>query len=163
MRKTLTHVGAAGEARMVDITGKGATDRIAVAAGKVKVSRALLGLLRENALAKGDALSAARIAGVMAAKRASELIPLCHPLPLSFVGIELDLEDEPPAVAIRATVRTRHSTGVEMEALTAVAVAALTIYDMGKSADKAMTIDEIQLLEKSGGRSGRWKRNRREP
>jgi cyclic pyranopterin phosphate synthase len=161
MKKTLTHVGAAGEARMVDITGKGATDRVAVAAGKVRVSRSLLGLLRQNALAKGDALSAARIAGVMAAKRASELIPLCHPLPLSFVGIEMSLEDEPPAVSIRATVRTRHSTGVEMEALTAVAVAALTIYDMGKSADKAMTIDEIHLLEKCGGRSGKWKRNRK--
>jgi cyclic pyranopterin phosphate synthase len=163
MKMRLTHVGMTGEARMVDITDKSATERVAVAAGRVRVSRALLALLRGNALAKGDALAAARIAGVMAAKRASELIPLCHPLPLAFVGIELDLEDEPPSVAIRATVRTHYSTGVEMEALTAVAVAALTIYDMGKSVDRAMTIDEIQLLEKSGGRSGKWKRNTRKP
>jgi cyclic pyranopterin phosphate synthase len=157
--KKLTHVDDLGEARMVDISAKNQTKREAMAAGRVGISLELLGMLRDNRLAKGDALATARIAGIMAAKRTSELVPLCHPLPLSFVGIDLKLKSKPPSVEIVATVRTNYKTGVEMEALTAVSVAALTIYDMGKSVDRGMTIDSIRLLEKSGGKSGRWKRS----
>ncbi len=143
---------------MVDISAKKITERYAVARGRVLISLELLGFLKNNALVKGDALSVARIAGISAAKRTAELIPLCHPLPLSFVGVELKLADNPPSVEIEATVRTSYKTGAEMEALTAVSVAALTIYDMGKSVDKGMTIEKIELLEKSGGKSGKWRK-----
>ncbi len=157
-KKIPTHFNRGGEARMVDISAKKITERYAVARGRVLISLELLGFLKNNALVKGDALSVARIAGISAAKRTAELIPLCHPLPLSFVGVELKLADNPPSVEIEATVRTSYKTGAEMEALTAVSVAALTIYDMGKSVDKGMTIEKIELLEKSGGKSGKWRK-----
>ncbi len=157
-KKSLTHVNRGGEARMVDISAKKITERCAVARGRILISPDLLGCLKKNTLGKGDALSVARIAGISAAKKTAELIPLCHPLPLSFAGVELKLADKPPSVEILATVRTSYKTGAEMEALTAVSVAALTIYDMGKSIDKGMIIDKIELLEKSGGRSGKWRK-----
>jgi cyclic pyranopterin phosphate synthase len=160
-KKSLSHLNSAGEARMVDISGKSFTDRRAVARGRVLVSSDLLRCLKENSLTKGDALSAARIAGIMAAKKTAELIPLCHPLPLSIAGVELTLTDNPPSVEIMATVRTNYKTGVEMEALTAVTVAALTIYDMGKSIDKGMVIEKIELIEKTGGKSGIWRRDKK--
>ena len=155
-KKTLTHVNRSGEARMVDISAKKITERRAVARGRVLISRDLHDCLKKNTLSKGDALSVARIAGISAAKKTAELIPLCHPLPLTFAGVELKLVDEPPSVEIEAVVRTSYKTGAEMEALTAVSVAALTIYDMGKAVDEGMIIDKIELAEKSGGRSGKW-------
>lgn len=160
--KKLTHVDDKGAARMVDIGGKSDTDRYAIATGRVLISRELLERLQDNTLEKGDALAAARIAGIQAAKKTSDIIPLCHPLPLTFVAVECELKDDPPSVAIRAEVRTHYRTGVEMEALTAVAAAALTIYDMGKTVDKNMTIESIRLEEKAGGRSGHWVREKGE-
>ncbi len=157
-KKKLTHVGKEGKVRMVDISGKSATERHAVATGRVLVSEELFGQLQENTLGKGDALGAARVAGIMAAKKTSEIIPLCHALPLAFVGVSLELNDNPPSVEIRAEARTSYKTGVEMEALTAVSAAALTVYDMGKAVDRGMTIDSIRLVEKSGGKSGCWRR-----
>lgn len=156
--KKLSHVNKDGKAKMVDVSQKSDTKRYAIARGRVLVSDDLLIQLKENSLKKGDALAVARIAGIMAAKRTDDLIPLCHPLPLTHVSVELKLSDDPPAVEIAAEARTTYKTGVEMEALTAVATAALTIYDMGKAVDKGMTIESIQLVEKSGGKSGRWKR-----
>ena len=132
--------------------------RTATASGFVRLSPATLEAIRTQQTPKGNALEVARIAGILAAKRTAELIPLCHPLPLSFVGVDLKLADDPPSVEIEATVRTSYKTGAEMEALTAVSVAALTIYDMGKSVDKGMTIEKIELLEKSGGKSGKWRK-----
>ncbi len=158
IKKQMTHVDSRGRARMVDISGKRNTARTAVAEGRVLVSAELLRRLRENSMAKGDALAVARLAGIQAAKRTAELIPLCHPLPLSVVEVDLLLEDKPPAVAITARVCTTYKTGVEMEALTAVSVAALTIYDMGKAIDRGIIIQGIQLLEKRGGKSGIYKR-----
>jgi cyclic pyranopterin phosphate synthase len=160
-KKKLSHLSKKGEALMVDISGKSITERKAVARGRVLVSAGLLQRLKDNSLSKGDALSAARIAGIIAAKKTAELIPLCHPLPLSFAGVELKLVEDPPSVEITAMVRTSYRTGVEMEALTAVSVAALTIYDMGKSIDKGMVIESIELIEKTGGGSGAWRRNRK--
>jgi cyclic pyranopterin phosphate synthase len=157
-KRNLSHINSGGEARMIDISDKRITARKAVVKGRILVSKELLQCLKDNSLAKGDALSAARIAGIMAAKKTSELIPLCHPIPLSFAGVELKLVDDPPSVEIIATVRSSYKTGVEMEALTAVSVAALTIYDMGKSIDKSMVIEKIELVEKTGGRSGSWPR-----
>jgi len=159
MKEKLSHTDKLGRARMVDISGKGPTSREAIAEGRVLVSKELLRCLKDNALEKGDALSAARLAGIMAAKKTAEIIPLCHPLPLSFVGIDLKPVDDPPAIKIRSTVRTDYKTGVEMEALVAVSVAALTIYDMGKSVDKGAIIDGIRLIKKRGGKSGSWKAN----
>ena len=159
-KKGLTHIDNRGQAKMVDISAKASTERNAAAWGRVRVSKKLLKLLGDNSLAKGDALATARIAGIQAAKRVGELIPLCHTLPLSFAGVEFKLLDNPSAVEITATVRANYKTGVEMEALTAVSMAALTIYDMCKSVDKGITIEQIQLLEKSGGRSGKWKRKK---
>lgn len=158
-KKKLTHVGKEGKLRMVDISGKSATERHAVAAGRVLVSQELLQQLQENTLGKGDALAAARVAGILAAKKTAEIIPLCHTLPLAFIGVSLELNDDPPSVEIRAEARTSYKTGVEMEALVAAAAAALTIYDMGKAVDKGMIIDSIRLVEKSGGKSGRWRRD----
>ena len=139
---------------MVDVSGKAETVREATAKGRVKMQAASLALITENKSPKGDVLAVARIAGIMAAKRTAELIPLCHPLPIASVVVELVLNAADPAVEIAATVRTTGRTGVEMEALTAVSVAALTIYDMVKAADRGMRIEDIRLVAKSGGKSG---------
>lgn len=157
-RKKLTHVNKDGKARMVNIGGKPETSRHAAAQARVLISRQLLSRLRDNTLVKGDALMTARIAGIMAAKKTSDIIPLCHTIPLTDIEINLDLIDKPPSIEIRAEARSHYKTGVEMEALTAVSVAALTIYDMGKSIDRGMIIESIRLLEKSGGSSGDWSR-----
>lgn len=154
----LTHLDEAGAARMVDITGKDVTDRAATARGRVLVSPAVVALLRGEGVPKGDALGVARLAGIMGAKRTPDLIPLCHPLPLS--GVELDLVPDGDRVEITARVRTKGVTGVEMEALTAATIAALTVYDMIKAVDHLATIGEVQVLTKSGGRSGDWTRER---
>jgi cyclic pyranopterin phosphate synthase len=155
-RKQLTHVDARGRVAMVDVGDKPVTAREAVARGGIAMSAEALRLIRRGEVKKGDPLQAARIAGIMAAKRTSELIPLCHPLPLSKVAVELTPTRS--GYAIEARVRTTAQTGVEMEALTAVAVAALTIYDMVKAVDKEMVISDICLVEKTGGRSGRYRR-----
>lgn len=155
-RTALTHVGADGRARMVDVGGKAVTERTAVARGTVAMSAEARRAIRAGAVKKGDPLQAARLAGILAAKRTSELIPLCHPLLLTHVDVEL--QPTRTGYAIEARVRTSGQTGVEMEALTAVAVAGLTIYDMLKAVDKGMTIGEIQLVEKRGGKSGTWRR-----
>lgn len=157
-KKNLSHVDEKGSARMVDIGGKADTDRKAVAEARVFLSPELLARIRENNVAKGDVLATARIAAIQAAKRTAELIPLCHTLPLSHVKLEFELNDDPPSVIIRAETHAHYKTGVEMEALTAASVAALTIYDMGKAVDRGMEIGSVRLLEKSGGRSGEWKR-----
>jgi len=154
----LTHLDDQGQARMVDVGAKDETEREAVAAGRVRMRRETLALVQTGNLPKGDVLGAARVAGIMAAKRTSELIPLCHPLLLNHVGIEFAYDEENPAVVITATVRCRGRTGVEMEALTAASVAALTIYDMAKAVERGMVIEGIRLLEKRGGKSGEWKR-----
>lgn len=156
----LTHLNKAGEARMVDIEKKIITSRTAIATGRIIVSPKLFNLLHENGLKKGDAFSAARIAGILAAKKTDQLIPLCHSVPLSKVSIDLKYENNPPSVKITATAKTSYKTGVEMEALAAVSVAALTIYDMGKSIDKEMVIGQIRLESKTGGKSGVWARGR---
>jgi cyclic pyranopterin phosphate synthase len=155
----LSHVTAGGEAQMVDVGGKNETERVARARGRVRVSGRTLELLRDNALAKGDALAVARIAGIQAAKETSRLVPLCHPLPLTHVEVGISLDYGSSAVEISAVCRTVGRTGVEMEALMAVSVAALTLYDMAKSVDKSMIIDAIRLVEKSGGRSGHLARD----
>jgi cyclic pyranopterin monophosphate synthase len=151
---TLTHVDASGAARMVDISAKPATRREAVTEGFITIAPATLAKIAANQLAKGDVIATARIAGIMAAKRTAELIPLCHPLPIDAVTLELAIE----ATGIRVTssVVTTFGTGVEMEALTATSVALLTVYDMAKASDRAMMISDIRLLRKSGGRSGDW-------
>lgn len=153
--RTLTHADAEGRVRMVDVTSKPVTDRTAVARGFVTVSAAARRLVRAGAVKKGDPLQAARIAGIMAAKGTASLIPLCHPLPLS--GVQVSVELARGGIAIEATVRTTGQTGVEMEALTAVAVAGLTVYDMLKAVDKGMVIEQVRLVEKRGGQSGTFK------
>jgi cyclic pyranopterin phosphate synthase len=153
----LTHFDEEGRARMVDVGDKPVTTRTAVASGFVRMSEATVEALREQRAPKGDPFEVARLAGVMAAKRTSELIPLCHPLPLSFVDVRLELRAD--GVAILATARTDGKTGVEMEALTAASIAALTIYDMCKAIDKQMVISDIRLESKSGGRSGDYHRS----
>jgi cyclic pyranopterin phosphate synthase len=153
----LSHVNAQGEAHMVDVTAKAITVREAEARGQVLMRPATLALIQENRAAKGDVLGVARIAGVMAAKRTSDLIPLCHGIPLSAVDVTFDFDEAGAAVEIVATARTEGKTGVEMEALTAVSVAALTIYDMCKAVDRSMAIDRIRLTYKSGGRSGEYR------
>jgi cyclic pyranopterin phosphate synthase len=150
----LTHIDSTGRARMVDVGDKPVTERMAVAKGEVHMKRATFELIRDGALKKGDVLTVAQIAGITAAKRTSDLIPLCHPLPLSKVDVDLALDESLPGVVITATVKTSGKTGVEMEALTAVSVAALTVYDMAKAAEKTMRIQNIRLVEKRGGRSG---------
>jgi cyclic pyranopterin phosphate synthase len=152
--KKLSHIDPQGRARMVDVGYKPDTDRIAIARGEVWMQPETLALIREGALKKGDLITTAELAGVMAAKKTADLIPLCHPLPLTQVTVELDLEEGIPGVIITARARTRGKTGVEMEALTAVSVAALTVYDMAKAVDKGMQIRNIRLLEKRGGQSG---------
>ena len=156
----LTHLDEQGRATMVDVGEKAVTTRTAVAAGEVRMAPATLAAIREGAAPKGDVLAAARIAGVMAAKRTPELIPLCHTLLLTKVALEFEIDSATSRVLITATVRCNGQTGVEMEALTAVSVAALTIYDMAKALDKAMVIGDIRLLEKQGGKSGNWQRDR---
>jgi cyclic pyranopterin phosphate synthase len=153
----LTHIGADGEARMVDVSGKDATTRVATAEGRVVMSKATLDLVLSGNAKKGDVLGAARIAGIMAAKKTSELIPLCHPLLLSKVEVEITPDETLPGLVVRATVKLNGQTGVEMEALTAVSVACLTIYDMVKAAEKSMRIEGIRLVEKSGGKSGDYR------
>jgi len=150
----LTHLDAQGRARMVDVGDKAPSQRKAVARGEIRMAAQTLRLIEESGLPKGDVLSAARLAGIMAAKRTYELIPLCHPLLLTSVAVDLELDREHSAVRIEATARCTGQTGVEMEALTAVSVAALTIYDMCKAVDRAMRIGEIRLVHKSGRRSG---------
>ncbi|MFD5396782.1 cyclic pyranopterin monophosphate synthase MoaC [Streptomyces sp. NPDC127097] len=153
----LTHLDAAGAARMVDVSGKDVTARTARARGRVLVSSQVIELLRGEGMPKGDALATARIAGIMGAKRTPDLIPLCHPLAVSGVKVDLAVTDE--AVEITATVKTTDRTGVEMEALTAVSVAALTVVDMIKAVDKAAVISDIRVEEKTGGKSGDWSRS----
>jgi len=153
----LTHVDASGAARMVDVSDKDVSDREAVAVGRVLVSPRVVELLRGEGLPKGDALAVARVAGIMGAKRTPDLVPLCHPL--SITGITLDLSVADDAVDIVATVRTTDRTGVEMEALTAVAVAALALVDMVKAVDRGAVISDVRVLRKSGGRSGTWQRS----
>lgn len=152
----LTHFDAAGQAHMVDVSGKAATSREAVAEGAVVMTRATLALAQGGA-AKGDVLGVARLAGIMGAKQTAALIPLCHPLPIDKVALDLAADEALPGIRIRATVRTSGRTGVEMEALTAVTVAALTVYDMLKAAEKGMRIEGIRLLAKAGGKSGDWR------
>ena len=155
--KSLTHLGKSGEARMVDVSDKSATERVAVAEGHVVIQRKTLDLVLSGNAKKGDVLGAARIAGIMAAKKTSELIPLCHPLPISKAEVEIEPDEKLPGLRVRATVKVTGPTGVEMEALTAVSVACLTIYDMVKAVEKGMRIEGIRLLEKSGGKSGPWR------
>jgi len=154
----LTHLDAQGQAHMVDVGAKAETEREAIAAGRVLMQPATLSLLRAGNLPKGDVLGTARVAGIMAAKRTSELIPLCHPLLLTKVSVEFEFDENASAVEIMAKVRCQGQTGVEMEALTAVSVAALTIYDMAKAVERGMVISDIRLLEKRGGKSGVWER-----
>jgi cyclic pyranopterin phosphate synthase len=154
----LSHLDDQGRARMVDVSAKEVTSRIAVARGAIHMRSETLELIREGRLEKGDVFSVARVAAIMAAKKTSELIPMCHPLNLTSVEIELTAEDQPPRVEIEASVRVSGKTGVEMEAMTAVATAGLTIYDMCKAVDREMTIGEIRLVKKSGGKSGSFSR-----
>ena len=151
---TLSHVGPDGGARMVDVGGKDVTRREATAEGRVRMSAEAFVLVRTNQVAKGDVLAVARLAGIQGAKRTAELIPLCHPLALDRVDVALTLDEALPGIRVAATVATEGRTGVEMEALTAVSIACLTVYDMVKSADRAMTVEAVRLVHKSGGRSG---------
>jgi cyclic pyranopterin phosphate synthase len=153
----LTHLDAAGEARMVDVSDKPATVREAIAEGRVVMQAATLELILAGDMKKGDVLGTARLAGIMAAKRTHELIPLCHPLMLSQVSVDVAPDRSLPGLVVRATVRVTGPTGVEMEELTAASVACLTIYDMAKAVDRGMRIEGLRLLEKSGGRSGDWR------
>jgi cyclic pyranopterin phosphate synthase len=155
--KTLTHIGRKGEARMVDVSEKAATERVAVAEGKVKMRRETLDLVLSGDAKKGDVLGAARIAGIMAAKRTHELIPLCHPLPITKTEVEIAVDSALPGLLVRATVKVTGQTGVEMEALTAVSIACLTVYDMVKAVERGIRIEGIRLIEKSGGKSGHWR------
>lgn len=150
----LTHLDETGAARMVDVAGKAVTRREAVAEGRIAMSAEAAAAIRSGSVAKGDVLATARIAGIMAAKKTAELIPLCHPLPLTRVAVDLALDDS--GVTVTATAATEGKTGVEMEALTAASVALLTLYDMAKALDKAMVISGVRLLAKTGGKSGDW-------
>ena len=154
----LTHLDEAGHAHMVDVSDKAETSRSAWATATVQLTEAAMNLLIEGNLKKGDALSVARIAGIMGAKKTAELIPLCHPLPITKVTVDLETKAINNTVVINAIVKTKGQTGVEMEALTAVTIASLTLYDMLKAVDKSITISSIQLLEKKGGKSGTWNR-----
>ena len=155
--RKLTHLSARGEAHMVDVSAKAVTERIAVAEGRVVMRAKTLDLVRKGNAKKGDVLGAARFAGIMAAKRTHELIPLCHPLPVSQVEVDVTPDVKLPGVKVRARVKVSGKTGVEMEALTAVSVACLTIYDMVKAVERSMRIEGIRLVEKSGGRSGHFR------
>ncbi len=153
----LTHIAASGEAHMVDVSAKHETERVAIAEGRVAMRQETLRLILEGDAKKGDVLGAARIAGIMAAKKTHELIPLCHPLLLTNVAVDAVPDEALPGLIVRATAKTRGQTGVEMEALTAVSIACLTIYDMAKAVDRSMRIEGVRLLEKSGGKSGDWR------
>ena len=150
----LSHVDSSGQARMVDVTKKAETDRVAVAKGRVAMQPETLAMIKSGNAAKGDVLAAARLAGIMGAKKTADLIPLCHPLPITEVTVDLEMDESASAVEITATARVTGKTGVEMEALTAVSVAALTIYDMAKAVDRGMRIEGVRLVRKSGGKSG---------
>ena len=152
----LTHFDEAGKARMVDVSAKPTTERIATARATVTMAAATYSRLVDKSLEKGDVLEVARLAGIMGAKRTSELIPLCHPLPLAAVTVEFELRDEAAAVDIEVTVKTTAKTGVEMEAMTGAAVSALTIYDMCKSVDRSITVSDLRLIHKAGGASGTY-------
>ncbi|NTS64029.1 cyclic pyranopterin monophosphate synthase MoaC [Sphingomonas sp. HHU CXW] len=152
----LSHLDADGAAHMVDVGDKDVTRREATATGRIAMSAEAVAAIRAGAVKKGDVIAVARVAGIMAAKRTSDLVPLCHPLPITRVSLDLDVTDK--GVAATATVRTDGKTGVEMEALTAVTVALLTVYDMAKAIDKTMILHDIQVVAKSGGRSGDWQR-----
>lgn len=152
----LTHIDGRGKARMVDVTGKAPTEREAVAKGRVLMKKETLELIVANEVKKGDVLGVARVAGIMAAKKTGETIPLCHPLNLTSVTVDFEPVDDPPSIEITATAKIASQTGVEMEALTAVSVAALTVYDMCKAADKGMVLTDIRLVKKTGGKSGTY-------
>jgi len=153
----LTHLDAEGRARMVDVGGKPDTERVAVAKGEVAMQPETLRLIAEGGVPKGDVLAVAQVAGIMAAKRTPDLIPLCHPLLITEADVEFEIDEEASRIIITATVRCRGKTGVEMEALTGVSVAALTIYDMAKAVERTMCIGNIRLVRKSGGKSGEWR------
>lgn len=154
--KSLTHLSPEGDARMVDVSHKPAVFREAVAAGEIQLQKATLDLIESNQVAKGNVLATARLAGIMAAKKTGELIPLCHPLPITHCSVDFEIPSARDRICITASARLTAPTGVEMEALTAVSVAALTIYDMCKAVDRGMRIESIRLLEKQGGKSGHW-------
>ncbi|WP_309662536.1 cyclic pyranopterin monophosphate synthase MoaC [Sphingomonas sp.] len=154
----LTHIGPDGRARMVDVSAKPETERVAEARGLVRMEAATLDAIAKGAIAKGEVLRTAELAGIMAAKRAGDLIPMCHPLPLSAASVIAEADPDLPGVRVVARVTTVGRTGVEMEALTAVSVACLTIYDMAKAIDRGMTIERVELVAKSGGKSGDWRR-----
>lgn len=151
----LTHLDEHGQARMVDVGAKAATHRVAIAGGRITMNAHALAAIAEGTVAKGDVIATARIAGIMAAKRTADLIPLCHPLGLDAIAIDFELDDQ--GVRVTATASLTAKTGVEMEAMTAVSIALLTIYDMAKAIDKAMVIDAVRLIEKRGGKSGTWR------
>jgi cyclic pyranopterin phosphate synthase len=155
--RKLTHLGKSGEARMVDVSDKPATERVAVAEGRVVMAKSTLDLVLRGDAKKGDVLGAARIAGIMAAKKTHELIPLCHPLALSKIAVEIEPDRKLPGLTVRATAKVTGATGVEMEALTAVSVACLTIYDMVKAVERGMRIEGVRLIEKRGGKSGHYR------
>ena len=159
--KKLTHTDRSGKARMVDVSDKTHSRREAVARGTVTMKNATLKLIQENSIAKGDVLMVARVAGIMAAKKTHEIIPLCHPLNISSVQIDFSLDQEKKRIIIESSVKITGQTGVEMEALTAVSAAALTIYDMCKAVDKEMVISDIMLIEKTGGKSGTFRRSKK--
>jgi cyclic pyranopterin monophosphate synthase len=159
-KPVLSHFDDNGQAHMVDVSAKPVTDRVAVAVGVVRMTAETLALIVEGRAKKGDVLAVARLAGIMAAKRTADLIPLCHPLPVTKVAVDLVADPTLPGVRIEATVKTSGQTGVEMEALTAVSVAALTVYDMVKAVEKSMVIDGIRLILKDGGKSGRYEAER---
>lgn len=154
----LSHIDPSGRARMVDVSAKTDSERIARATGTIRMRAETLRAIRDDQVAKGDVMTVAKVAGVLAAKRTAELVPLCHTLPLADVQISIEADDAIPGLRVEATVKTFGKTGVEMEAITAVSVTLITVYDMAKSLDRAMLITDICLLEKSGGRSGHWRR-----
>jgi cyclic pyranopterin phosphate synthase len=155
----LSHVDEQGRARMVDVSGKAVTLRMARATGSIQMRRETLDAIRSNVVAKGDVLGVARVAGIMAAKRTSELVPLCHPIALSDITVDFTIDDALPGLRVEATAKTAAQTGVEMEAIMAVSVSLITVYDMAKALDKSMVIGAISLTEKVGGKSGSWKRS----
>jgi cyclic pyranopterin phosphate synthase len=155
----LSHLDEHGRARMVDVSDKAVTPRMARATGSIRMQRETLEAIRRNAIAKGDVLGIARIAGIMAAKRTSELIPLCHPIPLTDVSVDIAIDDTLPGLRVEASARTAAQTGVEMEAIIAVSVSLVTVYDMAKAVDRSMVIGDISLAEKVGGRSGHYQRS----
>jgi cyclic pyranopterin phosphate synthase len=155
----LTHIDDEGRAKMVDVSSKPVTVRMARATGSITMQRETLDAIRANTIAKGDVLGVARLAGIMAAKRTSELIPLCHPIPLTDVSVEITIDETLPGLRVEAAAKTAAQTGVEMEAIVAVSVSLVTVYDMAKAVDRSMVIGEIFLAEKVGGRSGHWQRS----